>query len=269
MSTEPVKKLFSAELQQLQKKGMAATQTPGAAAAAPVVDNAEVLKAIALLREDLHLLARTVAPELSLDEVRAAEEAEMERKKKEFVVTEEEYKKRLSELNMLKTELKIFSSSIEQTKLEIAALRPPQSEDDRLIAVTYELDAIVNATEYATNTILETAEKIDTLAGTIKAQVGSVDAHAAQLAEDISEAVVNIFESCNFQDITGQRITKVVNTLKYVEERVNAMIAIWGEDSFADLEIPADTRDEDKKLLNGPQLENQGISQDEIDRLFG
>ncbi len=266
MSTEPVKKLFTAELQKLQQMGLSI----GHSASSPAVsiDNSEILDAIAGLREDIQILTRALSPELSLDDARAAEEAEMEKRKREFVITEEEYKKRITELNMLKTELKIFSTSIEQTKQEIAALRPPQSEDDRLIAVTYELDAIVSATERATNTILETAEKIDTLAGNIKAQIGGQDSHLSQLAEDISEAVVNIFESCNFQDITGQRITKVVNTLKYVEERVNAMINIWGEDSFADVEVPVDTRDEDKKLLNGPQLENKGISQDEIDSLF-
>ena len=267
MRTEPVKKLFTAELQQLQKMGQMGIDV-GHSAAAPVsVDNSDVITAINALREDLHLLARIVAPEVNLDEARAAEEAAREAREKEFVVTEEEYKRRISELNMLKTELKIFSTSIEQTKQEIAALRPPQSDDDRLIAVTYELDAIVNATEHATNTILETAEKIDGMAGNIKAQAR--DDHLGQLADDISEAVVNIFESCNFQDITGQRITKVVNTLKYVEERVNAMIAIWGEDSFAHIDVQSEEQDADKKLLNGPQLENQGISQDEIDQLFG
>lgn len=266
MRTEPVKKLFTAELQQLQKMGLDVGQP--ASSQAVSVDNGEVLKAIALLREDLHLLARSVAPELILDEARAAEEAERAARQKEFYVTESEYKKRVNELNMLKTELKIFSTSIEQTKQEIAALRPPQSDDDRLIAVTYELDAIVSATENATNTILETAEKIDALSGNVKAQTR--DAHVAQLADDISEAVVNIFEACNFQDITGQRITKVVNTLKYVEERVNAMIDIWGEESFVNVQASTtDDRDEDKKLLNGPQLENKGINQDEIDQLFG
>ncbi|HAQ00066.1 MAG TPA: hypothetical protein DCQ35_08595, partial [Rhodospirillum rubrum] len=77
-------------------------------------------------------------------------------------------------------------------------------------------------------------------------------------------------EACNFQDLTGQRITKVVNTMKFVEERVDKMMAIWGRESFRDLEEdPPMIAAGDNRLLNGPQDVGKGISQDEIDRLFG
>jgi len=80
---------------------------------------------------------------------------------------------------------------------------------------------------------------------------------------------MTIFEHSNFQDITGQRITKVVNTLKFVEERVDKMIDIWGREAFMELiDDDGGAVDEDGRLLNGPQQEGAGISQDEIDKLF-
>jgi chemotaxis protein CheZ len=115
---------------------------------------------------------------------------------------------------------------------------------------------------------LEAAEKIDTLAGQLQAQ--ATDGFASHVSEDIREAVVAIFEACNFQDITGQRITKVVKTLQYIEDRVNKMIEIWGADTFENLDSPPEvTPDDESRLLNGPQLENQGVSQDDIDKMFG
>jgi len=39
---------------------------------------------------------------------------------------------------------------------------------------------------------------------------------------------VQVFESCNFQDLTGQRISKVVATLKFIETHIIKMMDIWG-----------------------------------------
>ncbi len=175
---------------------------------------------------------------------------------------------RPTEVNQLKTEIRALALAIDHTKAEIAALRPSNAEDDRLVAVTNELDAIVSSTERATHTILEAAEKIDGLAQQLHAQVE--DGFTGRLAEDIRDTIVGIFEACNFQDITGQRITKVVRTLQFIEERVNRMIDIWGRDTFEDMAPPPEIQpDDEKRLLNGPALENEGISQADIDKLFG
>lgn len=179
-----------------------------------------------------------------------------------------EYARQKEEVDLLRMELRALANSIQDTKREIAALRTHDEESDRLVAVASELDAVVGATERATDGILDAAEKIDTIAHSLKAHGDG--SFAAQLADDIIEHVLTIFEHCNFQDITGQRITKVVNTLKFVEERVDRMIEIWGREAFEDVRPDeAEDEDEERRLLNGPQLENQGISQDEIDKLFG
>jgi len=250
MMTE--RKLFTAEIQRL--KSLGGKSEGGSHLGGP--SNAEVLRALDDVRKDIkvleHLIKGEDPPPVSA----------------QLASIEEVVQQRQAEVAMLKTELRALAVCIEQTKQEIAALKPVDAEEDRLMAVTFELDAIVNATEGATESILEAAEKVDTLAREIESHG---DAYVKRLADDISETIVSIFEACNFQDITGQRITKVVRTLQFVEGKINNMIDIWGPENIAEIvpKPPADIRGDDEKLLNGPALENQGISQDEIDKLFG
>ncbi|MBC7950197.1 MAG: protein phosphatase CheZ [Rhodospirillaceae bacterium] len=249
MMTE--RKLFTAELQRLKAGKSDAPSHMGGPA------NGEMLKVLNELRGDIKALEHLIKGE------------EPPPPSAQMVSMDEIMGQKAAEVSMLKTELRALAVCIEQTKHEIASLRPKDSTDDRLIAVTFELDAIVESTETATETILEAAEKIEGITKEIQAH--GVDSYVNRLAEDINETIVGVFEACNFQDITGQRITKVVKTLQYIEARINAMIDIWGPDNIAEIvpKAAADHRDEDSKLLNGPALENQGISQDDIDKLFG
>lgn len=173
----------------------------------------------------------------------------------------------LAECVQIKAELEGLRDAIVSTKREIAAVRNPASSSDPLEAATDELDAVVQATETATHTILQSAETLDEMAERIKQ--ASQDAFIGRAAEEMRELIVKIFEASNFQDITGQRITKVVKTVQFIEERVNAMIAIWGKDSFKGIEPPAPAAPtDDQVLLSGPQLGDAGVSQDDIDKLF-
>ena len=92
------------------------------------------------------------------------------------------------------------------------------------------------------------------------------------LSEEILERVISIFEACNFQDLTGQRISKVMTTMKFIEQHINAMMDIWGGVDAIKAHIPAqvDSRSDDDKLLNGPKLAGDvgHASQDDIDALF-
>lgn len=248
MDHAPGKKLFTAERQRL--KGQVVSLPSSTVA----VESPAVMAAINGLREDIQGLEKLIRGNAQVvDEAPRHPAEDVETKK--------------AEVNLLKTEIRALGLAIEHTKSEIAALRPPDSKDDRLVAVANELDAIVAATEHATDTILEGAEKIDGLAQQLLSQAG--ESFAGVVAEDLREVVVTIFEACNFQDITGQRISKVVRTLQFVEERVNRMIEIWGQDNFQDLASPPELKtDDEKALLNGPALQNQGVSQADIDKLF-
>ena len=156
---------------------------------------------------------------------------------------------------------------IQQAKREIAAMKPQGSRtDNRILSATEELDAIVSATERATSEILTKAERL----GEVCDLVGALPGGEA-MKEELSTISMDLLLACSFQDITGQRITKVVNVLRYLETRINSMVEIWGRDAFTGTTPaatePADTRT-DAHLLNGPQLDGEAISQNDVDRMF-
>ncbi|MBH0238207.1 protein phosphatase CheZ [Methylobrevis sp. L22] len=181
----------------------------------------------------------------------------------------DDYRRQFAEAMKLKDELDEIQQAILQTKREIATLHVNNFEGREMTRVTDELDAVVNGTEAATEAILAAAEHIDDAANTLAARTKGQD---NALAADIQERVVTIFEACNFQDLTGQRITKVVNALRFIEDRVSRMIEIWGGmESFASVEAETRAKAEgDAALLNGPSLvtDDDIASQDDIDALF-
>jgi chemotaxis protein CheZ len=182
----------------------------------------------------------------------------------------ESYKAQIAEAQKLKAELDIIQEAITRTKHEIATLHVTGFEGPEMSRVTDELDAIVGGTEQATETILAAAEFIDQSANTLGAALKSEQDQA--LASDIQDHVIRIFEACNFQDLTGQRITKVVATLKFIETHIVRMIEIWGGlEAFKDIAPEAIAeREGERKLVNGPKLEHEAghASQDDIDALF-
>ena len=153
---------------------------------------------------------------------------------------------------------------IDLTKKEIGSLYARGVANPLESRNTQELRAVVAGTETATDTILAAAESIDGLACAIAA---SKDQGVRASAEAISECVVQIFEACNFQDITGQRISKVVESLEFIEERIACMVDVW---KAQELTAPVRTEKNDRDLLNGPSLDGDYgvVNQDDVDALF-
>lgn len=169
----------------------------------------------------------------------------------------------------IRVEITRLVKEIGKTKAELASLRHPMAEEDedRIVTATSELDAIVEATEVATDEILRSSEEINEILERLRGDADVDEEHRAAF-DQIEARTIAILEACNFQDITGQRINKVVKTMQFIEERVKAMIDIWGVDAFAHLPLPeVEHIDEDAALLEGPQLEN-GLTQDDIDAMF-
>ena len=163
----------------------------------------------------------------------------------------------------LYSEFRGLSSYIDRARGEIAELRPNDLKQDKIPRAGMELDAIVASTEEATGTIMDAAEEIM-----------AADPSSHEYSDTINEACMRIFEACSFQDITGQRINKVVATLTYIEERLHGLQDAWGPD-IADAEgdahqfgVHSDDDRPDKDLLNGPALDGQGIEQSQIDALL-
>lgn len=144
---------------------------------------------------------------------------------------------------------------IEKTRQELNLGGDIKNKD--IPTATDELDAVVGATEDATGTIMDACEEI-------QKAISNVDDPAAQKVE---EQVLKIFEACSFQDITGQRITKVVKTLKDIEEKVSTLLSGVDLGEGSD-DSDEDSRSGDEKLLNGPQMPGEGVSQSDVDKLF-
>ncbi len=182
----------------------------------------------------------------------------------------ENYQAQVAEIQKLKSELVIIHNAIIRTKQEIATLHVTGFHGQSMSRMTHELDAVVSGTEQATQTILEMVEDIDQFASTMIEQ--GKDDTERQIGREIQDRVVRVFEACNFQDITGQRISKVVNTWKFIENHVVQMMEIWGGiDAFKEFIAEEPPKPEgDAALLNGPKLEEDvgHASQDDIDALF-
>ncbi|WP_343563059.1 protein phosphatase CheZ [Kiloniella sp. b19] len=251
MSLEP-KGEFSAERVQRLRRGLTADAK---------VSNLQLFEAINELRSEMHAMKSSIANVRT----QSAEPSSAPAVEGEHNGPPEHH------AEDVRLEIAQMVRMIGKTKREIAQIKHPsvEEEDDRVTKATNELDAILMATETATHSILDASEKIEqTVDELSKIMHDDPDVQAA--CEKIAGHVITVLEASNFQDITGQRMTKVINTLRFIEDRIMAMINIWGVDAFIDMPVDIDDgRSDDEKLMNGPAGMNEGsITQDDIDALF-
>jgi chemotaxis protein CheZ len=174
----------------------------------------------------------------------------------------------IAEAQALKQELDLIHAAVKSTREEMDAFAAHALAVQHTARAGRELTAIVDGTEQATQTILQAAEEIDQAAATLSAVLKG--GHDQGLAQEIQDRVVQIFEACNFQDLTGQRVGKVMATLRFVEDHVARLIEIWqGIERFRPIVL-----DEPPKRdahLSGPKLPgDEGHStQNDIDAMFG
>ncbi len=158
-------------------------------------------------------------------------------------------------------ELKAIADYISFLRSEIGELQANDMRSKRIPAAGEELNAVVSATEAAGNAIMASAEAV------MSADAGTLEDYKAF----VEEQMLAIFEACSFQDLTGQRITKVVNTLEQIETRVARFaVATNANDKsgFANEEEAARAERSDALLLHGPALEGEGIVQNEVDAIL-
>ena len=165
-----------------------------------------------------------------------------------------------------------LATYIEMARQDVAAIRPTDIQASKIPAVTDDLDAIVVSTEEATSVILDAAEQLEKVSSKLEGETQSL----------VNDAVTRIYEACNFQDLTGQRITRVVKAVKDIELKVEALITALHDqlglaaDDLAALtaiketaKAKAPVKKDDADLLHGPQNGAGAKSQEEIDRMFG
>ncbi len=186
--------------------------------------------------------------------------------------TVESCRRELHEALAMRTELDIMKEAITQTKAELATLHRTENTGKGMRRAADELDAVVESTERATTQLLGAIEEIESHAGMLNAT--TLPPGMKPHVDVIMERVITAYEACNFQDLTGQRINKIVGVMKFIEEHLDRLIATWSElDSFRDLisVMPVPTSlDDESSLLNGPKLDYDAghVDQTDIDSLF-
>lgn len=160
-----------------------------------------------------------------------------------------------SAIERLASELHFVQSIISGTQPEQSGLATPGAPAAETIRIAHELDAVMTGSELATQKILAAAEDIDQAANNLSASLkGSIE---QGLAQDILDRVIQIFEACNFQDLTSQRVAKVTAALTYIEGRI----------AHALEEL---TRGDDPPPVHGPRLDSDRghASQSDVDAMF-
>ncbi|MEQ8656532.1 MAG: protein phosphatase CheZ [Hyphomicrobiales bacterium] len=154
------------------------------------------------------------------------------------------------------------AEDIHDLRTELSSLGVDKLRAEHLPEAGHELDAVVEETEKATNRIMESAESI----------MAADRSDPLAFQEMVDMQMIDIFEACTFQDITGQRIGKVVETLQRLESRFDRLLESLpqseGEAAVSDSEKARDARKQEQ-ILNGPQRDGPEVGQDAIDALFG
>lgn len=155
-------------------------------------------------------------------------------------------------------EFQYIAQFIQKARDEIADLQPNEIRQKRIPGASMELDAVVRDTQQATEAIMGEAEAL------LVADPSDGPAYKAQ----VDDAMMRIIESCAFQDLTGQRVNKVISTLRHIEERVSQFA-----DALGVKDAPKDETEEEKRkrelLLNGPAIGGPETDQSAIDAMFG
>lgn len=161
---------------------------------------------------------------------------------------------------LLHEEFRTIASEITRLKREMSSLRPDHMRFERIPEAGRELDAVVESTEEASSAIMTAAEEI------MAADITDPDAYKAM----VDERMIIIFEACAFQDLTGQRIRKVIKTLTWIDERIAHLaqrLKLEGAGE-QDEEEDEDERRMRELILHGPQMKGEGVSQDAVDDFF-
>jgi chemotaxis protein CheZ len=158
------------------------------------------------------------------------------------------------------SEIQELSKFIDELKAEIATIRPDDVTAEHLPTANDELEAVVDATEKATNEIFEAVEAIEALAERMDSEV----------SDQVGEAITKIYEACSFQDITGQRITKVVGALRQIEDKVHDLLEAFGAEirKLPKEKPPPKEVSDSADLMNGPQMPDAAMNQDDIDAIL-
>lgn len=164
------------------------------------------------------------------------------------------------DLEALHREVESVARYVSTLKREIAALRPNEIYRDRLPEAHGDLNSIKEATATSVNAIMSAGEAI------LTSKESSLDSYRA----DVEAKVMQIFEACSFQDLTGQRVSRVDELVGQMERRLQRFaLAVKASDSASVFDRDAINREARREVLivEGPQNE-AATDQSAIDKMF-
>ncbi len=127
----------------------------------------------------------------------------------------------------VRRDLEDMRRSIEETRNDIAAIKPREAFNARF-ASPNDLEALAAASERATRDMLAAVERLQNIGDELRGQGADAD-----LCDEIETHARGIFMASSFQDMTGQRTTRLATALRYLEQRVAAVLASIDEDDAA------------------------------------
>ena len=227
--------------------------------------------------------------EISEEDYRAIEEAVMETARGRWFLAEYAKRNRVSDTSrvveaidslksyittehdpadMLQLRLDILdmTQTIEQIKTEIANTGDIANSGEDGTAISdaqLELNVVLDETEEATSNILSSAEKIQEIIWELK----ETEKDNAGF-DKIDELVTEVYMACSFQDVTGQRLRKVVGLTSDIEQRLKNMVSLWDADELLQYKQSDETNTEDENLKNGPALPPDAQEQIDIDAVL-
>jgi chemotaxis protein CheZ len=160
---------------------------------------------------------------------------------------------RQDEIQRLVSELRLVQSAIRTNQhTQLADAGPAPATAARIAG---ELEAVIGDSELATQKILAAAEDIDQAANNLSAALKGDFENG--LAQDIRDRAIQIFEACNFQDLTSQRVAKVMATFAGLERQIARAL-----DELAGVNAAPP--------MHGPRLAGDPghVSQSDVDSLF-
>ena len=154
-------------------------------------------------------------------------------------------------------ELENLLSNVSQTQDELVRLKPEKISGLWVGSVQAELDAVIKHTENAADDFLQAVEDLQLIAASLP----------KKKANQIQEVTTRMLEASTFQDISGQRLNNAKSEVREIDNCVAAVFAVLGHEVEAEAPKEAAVLS-DEDLLNGPQQEGAGSSQDDVDALL-
>jgi len=157
-----------------------------------------------------------------------------------------------------------MAKAVGRSRSEIEAVNAQFQPAGRVLSATDELNAITSTTQKATEEILGATERLSLVADKLKDEGAD-----GMLCDEIAEQTMRILMACSFQDINGQRTTRIASILGTLESRMGALMSLWNIEAARSVPATPEDAKNDAHLLHGPQNRGRGCTQQDIDRLFG